>query len=180
MLVLFTTLAGSLSQLLILSSFCLFGEEANIKLPPDEGSWDGQYGPNEPRWVNDDETLKILPQPAWDIQIGRITLQIMLIIRNSIHIIYFYNDTSLVLHPQQSVLLPVNHLVASLQPAESGHFPARGCSVHVNDHIIFCHQQLQAAYNIPVGRTSTLSVQCHETDTLLSRILLFWCWFYQY
>lgn len=45
-------------------------------------------------------------------------------------------------------LLAVNHLVASLQPADAGHLPARSCSIHVNNHVIFCHQQLQAAHNI--------------------------------
>lgn len=52
-----------------------------------------------------------------------------------------------------SVSLPVNHLVASLQPADAGHLPARSCSVHVNDHVIFCHQQLQAAHNVPEDGT---------------------------
>lgn len=36
---------------------------------PDKWSWDGQDSPDEPRWVSNDETLKILPQSAGDIHV---------------------------------------------------------------------------------------------------------------
>lgn len=49
-------------------------------------------------------------------------------------------------------LLSVDHLVASLQPADSRHLPARSCSVQVNNHVIFGHQQLQAAHHVPEKR----------------------------
>lgn len=54
------------------------------------------------------------------------------------------------------VLLSVNHLVASLQPADSWHLPARSRSVQINNHVVFCNQQLQTAHNIPETRTKKL------------------------
>ena len=40
-----------------------------VSSSPDERSGDGQDGPDEPRWVSDDETFQILSQSAREIHI---------------------------------------------------------------------------------------------------------------
>lgn len=42
-------------------------------------------------------------------------------------------------HLIQKLLLPVNHLVASLQPANAGHLPPWRGSVQVDDHVVVSH-----------------------------------------
>lgn len=37
---------------------------------------------------------------------------------------------------------PVNHLVASLHPAQPWHLPSRGRAVQVHDHIVLSYHQL--------------------------------------
>lgn len=44
---------------------------------------------------------------------------------------------------------PVNHLVASLEPAQSRHPPVRSGSVQVDNHVVLGNHQLQGADHIP-------------------------------
>ena len=122
---------------------CLRSSRPVSSSSPDEGSWDGEDGPDEPGGVSDDETLQILPQSAGDIHVFRDDFNLNIIDSQSALIV--------------SALLPVNHLVASLQPADAGHLPARGGSVQVNDHVVFCHQKLQAAHHISDNRADKLT-----------------------
>lgn len=101
---------------------------------------DGQDGPDEPRGVNDDETLEILPQSE--------TMRRHSFARDScFRFSHSWSDVG----AAESFSLSVDHLVASLQPDDAGHLPAGRRSVEVNDHVIFRHQQLQAADDVPDG-----------------------------
>ncbi len=51
---------------------------------------------------------------------------------------------------KRSAELPsFDHLVASLEPADAGHPPARRGSVQIDDHIVLRYQQLQTTDHIP-------------------------------